>query len=352
MTSEGDARENEPDRSGSGFGPPLGEFGPPISEFGPPTGADTGPRWSLPEQQTDHPELIWRPAAEPETAPASPPQYRAPDSTDYSDRPPAPAPAPAPPAPAPAPAPPAPAPAPPARSDSTATAAVRPPTRNDEKDAWWNQPTAEGGVPKPPSSTDSGLSWAEDPIAMRLALRVPSTPAPTRRTGPSKRRIVLGALAALIVLIALTVTIVSVSENNGDEGASPGAGGKTTAALSCPSSKEGKVTVGNGAGDTASGPGAILGFQNAFYVARNGERARSFVAPDADFSTAAVIQKAIDEQIPAGATHCVRITEVGADSFDVDLTEHRPDGTTIVYRQSVTTVDRDGKKLVSIIRER
>ncbi|MEU7769480.1 hypothetical protein AB0B25_30970 [Nocardia sp. NPDC049190] len=337
MTSEGDARENEPDRSGSGFGPPLGEFGPPISEFGPPTGADTGPRWSLPEQQTDHPELIWRPAAEPETTPAPPPQYRAPDSTDHSDRPSTP-----------------PVPPPPAHGDSTATAAVRSPTptRDGEKDAWWNQPTAEGGVPKPPSSTDSGLSWAEDPIAMRLALRVPPTPAPTRRTGPSKRRIVLGALAALIVLIALTVTIVSVSENNGDESASPGAGGRTTAALSCPSSKEGKVTVGNGPGDTASGPGAILGFQNAFYVARNGERARSFVAPDADFSTAAVIQKAIDEQIPAGATHCVRITEVGPDSFDVDLTEHRPDGTTIVYRQSVTIVDRDGKKLVFIIRER
>lgn len=162
---------------------------------------------------------------------------------------------------------------------------------------------------------------------------------------------VLGVLAAVVVLIALTVTIIAVSRDNGDTTATPDVGG-TTAALSCPSSKDGKVTVGNGPGDTASGAGAILGFQNAFYVARNGERARSFVAPDADFSTAAVLQQAIDEHIPVGTTHCVRITESGQDTFDVDLTEHRPDGTTIVYPQRVTTVDRGGRKLVFVIRER
>ncbi|MGO4614442.1 hypothetical protein AB4305_09635 [Nocardia sp. 2YAB30] len=335
MTSEGDARENESGQSGSEFGPPLGEFGPPVSEFGPPVsefgppmGADTGPRWEVPQQPTDHPELTWRPAGDPEAAPAPPPQYRAPDSTVYSERMPA-----------------------PTEPEQPAAEAAHPPPMGGEQGSWWNQSTAESGVPKPPPPSDSGLSWAEDPIAMRLALRVPATPPPARRSGSSSRGRVLGALAAVVVLIALTVTIIVVSRNNGDTSAAPDVG-STTAALSCPSSKDGKVTVGNGPGDTASGAGAILGFQNAFYVARSGERARSFVAPDADFSTAAVLQQAIDEQIPVGTTHCVRITELGPGTFNVDLTEHRPDGTTIVYQQSVTTVDRDGKKLVSVIRER
>ncbi|WP_454194077.1 hypothetical protein [Nocardia sp. Marseille-Q1738] len=336
MTSEGDARENESDRSGSEFGPPLGEFGPPvsefgpaISEFGPPMGADTGPSWQVPQQPTDHPELTWRPAGEPEPTPAPAPQYRAPDATVYTERP-----------------------SPPVPPEQPAAEAARPQATGSERDTWWNQPTAEGGVPKPPEPSDSGLSWAEDPIAMRLALRVPSTPAPARRSGSSRRRwVVLGSLAAVVVLIALTVTIIGVSRDNGDSSAAPSAVG-TTAALSCPSRKDGTVTIGNGPGDTESGAGAILGFQNAFYVARNGELARSFVAADADFSTAAVLQQAIDEQIPVGTTHCVRITETGQDTFDVDLTEHRPDGTTIVYPQRVTTVDRDGRKLVFVIAKR
>ncbi|MFE7747225.1 hypothetical protein [Nocardia sp. NPDC057455] len=336
MTSEGDARENESDQSGSEFGPSLGEFGPPVSEFGPPVaefgppmGADTGPGWQVPQQAADHSGLTWRPAGEPETTPALPPQFRAPEATHYVE---------------------------PAAVEPEQPAAMsaRPqPKAGDQQDSsWWNQPTAEGGVPKPPSPSESSLSWAEDPIAMRLALRVPTTPAPTRRSGSSSRRVVLGALAAVAVLIALTVTIIAVSRDNGD-GTDPTASvGTTTAALSCPSRKDGKVTIGNGAGDTTSGVGAILGFQNAFYVARNGDLARSFVAPDANFSTAAELQKAIDEQVPVGATHCVRITEVGPDFFDVDLTDHRPDGTTIVYPQRVTTVDRDGKKLVFAIVER
>ncbi|WP_067475566.1 hypothetical protein [Nocardia amamiensis] len=337
MTSEGDARENESDRSGSDFGPPLGEFGPPVSEFGPPVsefgppmGADTGPTWQVPQQPSDHPELGWRPAGEPETTPAPAPQYRAPDSTVYTERPTA-----------------------PAQPEQPAPEAARPQNTGSEQDSWWKQPTAEGAVPKPPASSESGLSWAEDPIAMRLALRVPPTPStPPRRSGSSPRWVVLGALAAVVVLIALTVTIIAVSRDNGDTGAAPEVG-TTTAALSCPSSKDGKVTVGNGVGDTSSGPGAILGLQYAFYVERSGERARRFVAPDAEnVSAAENIQKGIDEQVPVGTTHCLRITETAADTFDVDLTEHRPDGTTTVYKQTVTTASRDGKTLVYAIRDR
>jgi hypothetical protein len=161
-------------------------------------------------------------------------------------------------------------------------------------------------------------------------------------------------LAAIVVVLALVVTFVAVRrDDNSSPKAEPPAPPSTSAALSCPAGKDGKVTRGNGQGDTSSGPGAILGFQYEFYVDRNGEGARRFVAPDAEnVSTAEVIQQAINEQIPAGTTHCLRIAEVAGDTFEVDLTDHRPDGTTNVYRQTVITVVRDGKTVIFAIRER
>jgi hypothetical protein len=144
-----------------------------------------------------------------------------------------------------------------------------------------------------------------------------------------------------------------VNRDSGGSAALPPPPVTPTAALSCPASNDGKVTVGNGAGDTNSGPGAILGFQYAYYVERSGERARSYLAADAEYlSPAEVLQKAIDDEIPVGTTHCVRISATAQDAYDVDLTEHRADGTTIVYPQTVLTVDRDGKKLLFAVRQR
>ncbi|WP_433680765.1 hypothetical protein [Nocardia sp. CA-119907] len=341
MGSEGDGRNNESDQSGSEFGPPLDDFGPPVSEFGPPvgefgppTGGQVRPQWSVPEPATDHPELIWRPADEPPSVPPPPPQYRAPDTTVFGDAPP----------------PPARRPEPPAEPDPTVRHATPP-----QRETWWSSPTESGGVPKPPSAP-SGLSWADDPIAKRLAPKLLSddiTATPSR-SGSRGRWIALGVLAAVVVVLALVVTFVAVSrDDDGSPKAVPPAPPSTSAALSCPASKDGKVTRGNGQGDTSSGAGAILGFQYEFYVGRNGEHARKYVAPDAEnVSTAEIIQQAINEQIPVGTTHCLRIAEVAAETFEVDLTEHRPDGTTNVYRQTVTTVIRDGKTVIFAIKER
>ncbi|PFX02429.1 hypothetical protein [Nocardia farcinica] len=371
VVSEDDAKDRGTDRPGSqfgspvgdfgppvgDFGPPVGDFGPPVSDFGPPVGepptadfgppvaeftgpplAETGPRWQPAGEQ---PEIGWRPADQPPppaTAPGG--RFRAPESgpapeTSAPTRPPAGAER-------------------PGRSESEPDVSTEETVRHSAPvpeatpQRWWNSPTESGEVPKPPAEP-AGLSWADDPIAQRLA---PGTPAAgPKKSGGDNRRILLGVAAAVVVLIGLVVTIVSVS--GGDDGTGRAAGPTTTAALSCPATKDGKVAVGNGQGSTASGPDAILGFQYAFYVERSGERVRRFVAPDAEnISTAAIIQQAIDEQIPVGTTHCLRITEVAADTFEVDLTEHRPDGTTTVYPQTVTTVNRDGKTLVFAIRER
>jgi hypothetical protein len=359
--SEDDAKDNESDQSGSGFGPPLDDFGPPVSEFGPPVGEfgppvgefgpstrGKAPQWQVPEPATDHPELIWRPADEPPTPPP-PATYRAPDTTVFPDGPP------------PA-APPARQPQPPADSDEDLTVRHATPPAGVDRDTWWNRPTESGGVPTPPAeslrrSDSAGLSWSDDPIVKRLAPS-PAFPTPgftpNRKNGSRGRWIVLGAVAAIAVVVALVVTIVAVNRDSGGDGgvaAPPPAA--TTAALSCPTSREGKVTVGNGAGDAASGPGAILGFQYSFYVERSGERARRFVDPEAlNVSTADIIQQAINDQIPVGTTHCLRIIELATDTFDVDLTEHRIDGVTTVYRQTVTTTNRDGKTLIYAIKER
>ncbi|WP_280492669.1 hypothetical protein [Nocardia asiatica] len=329
MTSEGDARENESDQSGSEFGPSVGEFGPPISEFGPPVaefgppmGADAVPGWQVPQQSTDHPELTWRPAGEP--APASPPQYRAPDSTVFT-------------------APPA-----PAQPEPPAAEAPRPQPVDGERDTWWNRPTQEGGVPKPPAPSESGLSWAEDPIAMRLALRLPETPPPARRSS-SRRWVVLGTLAAVVVLVALTVTIIvsSGSEDSQDRTAASSSAG--TVAMSCPARSEGNVTFGNGPGDTSSGVRAILGFEHAYYSERSATRAHTFVAPGANVEPPADLQRTIDQHIPQGTAYCLRIAEMAPDRYNVEITERRPDGTEAQYFPVITTVNLDGRTLIYLI---
>ncbi|MGV9820429.1 hypothetical protein [Nocardia xishanensis] len=352
MGSEGDAKDNEADRPGSQFGPPLNEFGPPTGDFGPPVGGgfgppvgefggpqlgEVGPQW--PEPAGDHPDVGWRPAAESPPVPPTPPQYRAPDATVVPDAPPAP------------PSRPAPEAEGDVSSDATVRHTVAPASATPER--WWNSPSESGEVPKPPpSNSDAGLSWADDPIAKRLA---PSAPvASSSSSGRSNTRwIVLGVAAALAVLIGLVVTIVAVNGGD-DEGATAAPPPVTTSAAGgCPSARDGNMTRGNGPGGTDSGPDAILGFQYAFYVERSGERVRKFVAPDAvNISTGEVIQKAIDELIPKGTTHCLWMFEVAPGTYEVDLREHRPDGSTIVYKQTVITVEKDGKTLVSSIKER
>lgn len=332
MTSEGSARENESDQSGSAFGPPVGEFGPPISEFGPPVAEfgppmapDAGPGWQVPQQSADHTELTWRPVGEPETTPVPPARFRAPDSTVYEERPSAP-------------------PAP-AQLEPPAADGAGPKSTDGEKDSWWNRPTQEGGVPKPPPPSGSGLSWAEDPIAMRLALRIPETPAPARRSS-SRRWVVLGTLAAVVALVALTVTIVVFSGS--EDG--PAASDTTSAvAMDCPTRTEGKVTFGNGPGDTSSGIRAILGFEHAYYSERSAARAHLFVAPGANVEPPADLQKTIDQHIPQGTGYCLRIAEISSDRFNVEITERRPDGTEAQYFPVITTVNMDGRTLIYLI---
>lgn len=225
--------------------------------------------------------------------------------------------------------------------------------RKDEDKAWWNSPDDDGGVPKPPA--EPGLSWADDPIARRLAPKTPVAPvSEEKETDKRLPWLVGGAVAAVLIVVALVATIALVKRGGGED---PGpTAAPTTAAqipgFECPASTDPAITVSNGPGDTTSGARAILGFQYAFYVERSGTKVREFASPDGDISQADRLQRAIDSKIPVGAKHCVKIRETLPGQYDVDLSEWHPDGEVITYPQVIITSNIDGKWQVKHIMTR
>ncbi|MFC8386041.1 hypothetical protein [Nocardia sp. NPDC057272] len=258
-----------------------------------------------------------------------------------------------------------PAPQPPSRDSGPAADTVRPPEgsrtplvpdkpRPAADKAWWDNPDDDGGIPKPPS--EPGLSWADDPIARRLAPKTPATPAPVEKEPDNKRLrwIIGGVAAAVLLVVALVLTIGLVKRGGGaDPGVTAAPVPSIASGTECPSVAEQSVTVGNGPGDTSTGARAILGFQYAFYTDRSGAKVREFVAPDAEnISPAETIQQAIDGQIPAGTTHCVKMRETSVGRYDVELREMHPDGSAVVYKQEIITTNTDGKWQVKSITAR
>ncbi|MEV6771484.1 hypothetical protein AB0N05_22955 [Nocardia sp. NPDC051030] len=370
----------------SEFGPSLSEFGPSLNDFGP--APDLGAAGWTPAPVPQNPDLSWRPADAAPPVPPPPAQYRAPDSwmppttgqypavngsspfgdpTEVTTKFDAPngspqmgwAPAtgqfpavtePVPAAPEAPKAPDAPAPAPAEEADST---------------SWWRSSSPTGFPPTPPSTPESSgtegesLSWADDPIAKMLAPKTAAKVTPPQEDKPDRpvkkiAAIAVGGVALVAVIGVAAVAMLSGGGDKDDTQADPTAGGPATAAapttaaaLSCPSKRDGNLTIGNGSGSTRTGAEAILGFQHAFYTDRSGVKARSFVAPDSvNVSTAEVIQKDGIDPTPKGVSYCVRIVEVAPETYDADLTVHSPDGTTAVYPQRITTVDREGKHLI------
>lgn len=95
------------------------------------------------------------------------------------------------------------------------------------------------------------------------------------------------------------------------------------------------------------GEAAIARFQSAYYVDRDGHRARTFVTPDARVASAEAINRGINEQIPVGTEHCVLSKKVAEGVYAVDLFERRPDTTGEHYRQTITTTP-DGALITAI----
>ncbi|WP_405489572.1 hypothetical protein [Nocardia sp. NBC_00511] len=360
----------------SEFGPSLGDFGPSLNEFGPAPAAPA-PGWT-PAPGPQSPDLAWRPAEG-----GVPPQYRAPDSwTPVTGQYPpvtggqfpvvgaphtgqfpvvggGPYTGPA-----------------PVVGDVEQTVNFRAetpdpeqttripdaaPAADPEAGSWWRSaPSGFPPVPPPETPGDGeSLAWSDDPIAQALAPKTVVPQAKPKEAPPWGR---IGAIAGGVVgVLAVTGLVVFMTTGGGDgrKDETPVAGGATTlgnpksaapttaAALSCPAKQDGSLTIGNGPGGTGSGPDAIMAFEHAFYVERSGVKAREVVAPDsATVATADIIQQQGIDPTKAGTTYCLQINGIGPELYDVDLTEHRPDGTTKIYGQRITTVVRDGKHLI------
>ncbi|MFE3984129.1 hypothetical protein ACFXPR_06580 [Nocardia tengchongensis] len=367
-------RQAAPGQPETEFGPSLNDFGPSLNDFGP-TPVAEGPGWS-PAPAPQSPDLAWRPAGAPQypvqdawqPATGQFPAVNGPATGQF------------------------PAPAAPSAPDVEETVKIPPggpqsaagdveqttritgtdsvaaerhsaPAETEASaDSWWRS-TSGGFPPAPPAESaapqEESLSWADDPIAKALA---PKNLAPQRErererdpeSAPPWRRIGLIAGAVVAVLAVAGGVTYALTRGGTDDtptaGVTTGKPSPTVAALSCPAKHDGKLTIGNGPGGTGSGVDAILGFQYAFYVDRSGAKARSFVVPDATtVAPAEVMQTKGIDQLKPGTTYCLKVVETGPESYDVDITEHRVDGTTEVYVEHIVTAVRDGKHLIQSI---
>ncbi|WP_331723016.1 hypothetical protein [Nocardia sp. NBC_00511] len=161
------------------------------------------------------------------------------------------------------------------------------------------------------------------------------------------------ATAAAAVAGAALLTVVG---GHGDsQAATPAkvAAPTSTAPAWCAESHTPTTVVGHSAGKApgvkgATGPDLILYQQYAWYVLRDANTARSVLAPDAAAADPDQARAAV-AAIPAGTRYCVTITTLKPTSFDVQIDERHPDGTSAHWQQAVTTGDRDGHTMITAI---
>ncbi|KAF0847510.1 hypothetical protein [Nocardia caishijiensis] len=171
-----------------------------------------------------------------------------------------------------------------------------------------------------------------------------------RRTRQRNRSWVVLAIAVLVLVVAATGVMFLLFGRGNTHAAQPAtplhftAGNLTADTVgACPTERTELVVRSAEAGGTGSGPDAVLAFQYAYYVTRSGTAARAVVTPDAEVSSAAVIQRGIDS-IPVGTTHCVRITTVAPDRYTVEVTEFRPAGAPATYTKQLVRTTRVGDR--------
>ncbi|WP_227984140.1 hypothetical protein [Nocardia spumae] len=373
----------------SGFGPPLNDFGPPTGDsgafgpptgesgaFGPPTGESRSVGWS-PVGEPERPNLGWQPADAPAqpSVPPPPAQYRAPDSTPAPEtvRHSAPEASRAPEARRNA----VPEPkqgANPARSPETVRYLDSAGSSGSDGDrgSWWKD---DSGFPPAPPREKPGSLWDDDELAKKLAVPRAGTDAKAgsgslwddddlaKKLAPSRpaagpdldethrnRGVLYGGIgAAAVLVVALIVVIVFATRGGDDTSNNAQPGGATGASGNCAARTEGNIVYGNGPGDTSSGSNAIFGYQHAYYTERNAEKAHTFIAPGANVQPPPDLQKTIDDHIPQGTTYCLRIASTAPSQFNVEVTEHHPDGTQSLYLEVITTVNQGGRNLIQLI---
>lgn len=96
-------------------------------------------------------------------------------------------------------------------------------------------------------------------------------------------------------------------------------------------------------GNPTNGTGAIMAFDYAYYVLRDGDAVRKTFNPDVDAYEGSYIQREIDK-VPQGVKHKLSITpKIIGESYDVVLTLSIPGSDPVSYKQKFSTMEKDGK---------
>ena len=199
-------------------------------------------------------------------------------------------------------------------------------------------------------------------VAAPVAAAVDPQPRRVRRR-PDRRTVAMAGavLAAVGLVLGVILTVASFVGNASDDGGEPIAQPPAPSAAAfppaapaddadCPNRTEGGVITGRDPGDTTSGPAVIKAFEHAYYVERNGAKARSYGTELARMGSAASMQTFIDTQLPPGTLYCTRITDRGAGLWSLELSEIPPGGgEPVLIRQLVQTAQVDGRTLITAI---
>ncbi|CAG7636022.1 hypothetical protein SIM91_04810 [Rhodococcus opacus] len=172
-------------------------------------------------------------------------------------------------------------------------------------------------------------------------LRTPQKP--TRTRAGKRRR--AGTITAVAGVVALGVVAVgTIMGGSGDPESSMTAVGTTAAVTTTAPATPSTVASAPAPGDTTSGPGVILGFDDAYYEQRNGAAAAGYlVASQNTPTTAQAIQTDIDRLDPL-TTHNIVVTSTDTENvYNVRLTVTTPDSVSHEYHQQYTVVSAGGR---------
>lgn len=240
---------------------------------------------------------------------------------------------------------------------------------DDDLTQWVSGELGSQGVPAPTAAgEDPELDWVAGASAPTVPIRPESaslsTPPQPRLRWLRRHRgaVAVSVSAGVLVVAGLTAVITVVGSASPDESTPISAlVTESTSAAPEPETAPAAVETPWCAGRTSgqpvaldsSDPGlaAIAGFENAYYVDRDGFRARSFVAENARVGSAEQIGQGI-AQIPVGTEHCVLAARVSDGVYAVDLFERRPDTTSEHYRQTITTAPAPQGAVITAISSR
>ncbi|WP_225732226.1 MULTISPECIES: hypothetical protein [unclassified Nocardia] len=182
--------------------------------------------------------------------------------------------------------------------------------------------------------------------------------------GPRRTR---GAIAGIAVVALAAAVLVAVGGNASHSASSghPNTAVSVASAASRPASAPTPLVSGNSPGCTqvdslvaavtrpgelhaVSGAQVIAQFEAAYYLARNGGRAREVVAASAAVAGAAQIQAGIDS-IPAGTTYCAHISPLTTGLYAVEIHEYRPGEPENLWRQQISTSQSNEHTLITAI---